>query len=74
MNATEYSSENVASAVGDALRNSALREAELVFGSAQILLTKTQRFTGEPVAQDAPPPEYPVVQTRLPDQADSWLS
>lgn len=74
MDGPENISKNVASAVGDALRNSALREAELVFGSAQILLTKTQRFTGEAVPQDAPPPEYPVVQTRVPDQADSWLS
>lgn len=68
------SSGRVAAAVGDALRNQAIREAVLEFGSARILLTRGQRLgASDPVDPDMVP-EYPAVETSLVDDSNSWLS
>lgn len=68
------SSGRVAAAVGDALRNEAIREAVLEFGGARILLTRGQRLgVRESVGLDVVP-EYPAVETSLLDDTNSWLS
>lgn len=64
--------EQVATAVGDVLRNGALREAVLEFGETRIVLTKGRRL-GEELPALEEPPEYPHVPSRLKDDADSWL-
>jgi hypothetical protein len=73
MESAHSESKTVAAAVGDALRNEALSEAIFTFGSAKVILTKTQRLTGEPLGPDDAPPEYPIIPTTLADDADSWL-
>lgn len=71
---TQTDSATVATAIGDALKSAALSEAVFDFGETQIILTKTQRVTGEPLDADDAPPSYPVVQTKLTDDSESWLS
>ena len=72
MASADDTSERVASAVGDVLRNEALREAVLEFGETRILFTKGRRLAEELPALENPP-EYPDVPTALEDNADSWL-
>ena len=74
MTETEPSAEQVASAFRDALQNEALQEAVLVFGAARIVLTKGQRIEPSEPADAEVVPAYPVVETSLVDQANTWLS
>jgi alkylated DNA nucleotide flippase Atl1 len=74
MDTPPRTSDAVSSGVGDALRNTAIHEVQLVFGRTRILLTKAQRLTPELPDTDDRPPEYPIVETSLSDDASSWLS
>jgi hypothetical protein len=74
MDDRRISSERVASAATDALKNEALQQAVLVFGSMRILLTKGQRLDVADATDGDTVPEYPTVDTNLLDDSDSWLS
>lgn len=72
MDTPQQTADEVATAVQHALQNKALREAVLEFGDTKILVTRGRRLgEAEPALEE--PPEYPVVPSRLKDDADSWL-
>ena len=74
MKTPEATSDRIADAAAEVLRNDAVQEAVLVFEGARILLTRSHRLNVVDGSEGDSLPEYPEVATKLRDDANSWLS
>ncbi|MES3034925.1 MAG: hypothetical protein V4813_13080 [Gemmatimonadota bacterium] len=59
-------------AMADFFRTEAVKSTTIESHGARLLVTKGRRFGNEPATADVVV-EYPVVPTRLEDDADTWL-